>query len=616
MVADDESGEQWSGSTRTDLMAIWRLLRLRSLAGKFAALVGILTGSVLLITTADDVFNGAVDLRKTMLLGGLAALVSWATFLYTRRMVRDPLGQLFIALERVKRGKFERIEIQRTGDELEYLGDAFNSMVETLISAQREQKRLQESLEQKVKARTEEVEHARLRAEQAMREAQEADQAKSEFLANMSHELRTPMNGVLGMIRLVLDSPLTQTQREHLDTAQRCAYSQLALVNDLLDLSKIEAGKVVLEQAPFEVRTLADDCLKTHMQPAVEKGLLMSLQVEGDLPERLIGDSLRIYQIVSNLLGNAVKFTDSGSVLLRMHGEPTSPGELKLHIEVADTGAGIPPDKQQVIFEKFTQADTSVGRRYGGSGLGLAITRRLVEMQQGTISLRSEVGRGTTFFVALPLRVDLGSVVRRTGETSIRTYARPPGVPPVAREPEKEVAWKNLLARNLETQDRPVLAAGARTVPVLSAPEAAAVGAGKGIRVLIVEDNLVNQKVVDSMLKKSGFETVVTGNGQEALDTLRRGGKFDLVLMDVQMPVMDGIEATMEIRRNPEWAYLPVIAMTAHAMVGDQEKCLEAGMNAYVSKPLNPPHLRAVIEDHVKRARTLRMPATGGASLN
>jgi signal transduction histidine kinase/ActR/RegA family two-component response regulator len=553
---------------------------------------------VVTIVSAYDAGNGQFDWLKGCLLFVLLILLCGTTYHYSIKMIREPLRRLLLGIDRVKRGNLEQIELIPTGDELEYLGNTFNAMIDNLIKAHDDFRRHQEQLENRIRVRTEELEQAKAKSEVAMKEALEANEAKSDFLANMSHELRTPMNGILGMIQLVLDTPLSDIQREHLETADRCARAQLALVNDLLDISKIEAGKLGLEKVPFDVRKIADDALKVQMTVAGEKGLSLSSQIAADLPVQLIGDSLRILQIVTNLLSNAVKFTDSGSVILRIQGEATkTANEIRLQIEVSDTGCGIPLHKQKLVFEKFAQADTSVQRKYGGTGLGLTIVRRLVEMQGGTISLRSEVGVGSSFFVSLPLLVDPNAAARRR-----RPNAPVAAAPAYASSPafETRVAASGLAASGLAASG---LAAGglaakkepARERPIESIPT------GKA-RILIVEDNLVNQKVVDSMLRNAGYATHVTGNGQEALLALGQRS-FDIVLMDVQMPVMNGIDATLALRKNPSWAHLPVIAMTAHAMIGDQQKCLEAGMDAYVSKPLNPAHLKLLIEEHLKRTR-------------
>ncbi|MBL8235223.1 MAG: two-component sensor histidine kinase BarA, partial [Bryobacterales bacterium] len=262
-----------------------------------------------------------------------------------------------------------------TGDEIEFLGQSFNKMIDRLISTQNEVRQHQELLEERIRQRTHQL-------ELAMQREQAANQAKSEFLANMSHELRTPMNGVLGMIDMVLDSSLNADQRDQLETAQRCANSLLALLNDVLDLSKIEAGKMVLERIPFDLRVLVDDTVRSHRPKASKKDIVLTLEIAPDAPRRISADPLRLRQILSNLLSNAVKFTEHGSVRISVARRSKEHGG-DLVLEVADTGVGIPEDKLSYIFEKFTQADGSISRKYGGTGLGLAITKKLVDMHGG-----------------------------------------------------------------------------------------------------------------------------------------------------------------------------------------------------------------------------------------
>jgi CheY-like chemotaxis protein len=398
-------------------------------------------------------------------------------------------------------------------------------------------------LEQRIGERTEQLEEAMLRA-------QAASQAKSEFLANVSHELRTPMNGVIGMLDVVMEHNLPQEQAEELQTAQRCAYSLLALLNEILDLSKIEAGKMTLERVPFDVRALLEDCLKSHQPSADKNGVELRSEISADVPGQILGDPLRIRQVLSNLLSNAVKFTEHGSVSVRMDTEFSGTGAFSLRLTVEDTGTGIPADKLVSIFDKFTQADGSVSRKYGGTGLGLAITRKLVEMHGGQIRVSSEVGRGTTFVATLPCEI---------------------GVDEASRE------------RIVET------------LPQLHVEAGRAPG-----RILIVEDNQVNQKVVTSVLRKRGYFIELANDGQEALAKLEKNGPYDLVLMDVQMPVLDGLETTRLIRKDSRWKNLPVVAMTAHAMNGDKERCLAAGMNGYLSKPVQPSHLLDTVDQYLR----------------
>jgi CheY-like chemotaxis protein len=361
----------------------------------------------------------------------------------------------------------------------------------------------------------------------------------------MSHELRTPMNGLLGMLDLALDGGASGEQKDQLETAQRCAYSLLALLNDILDLSKIEAGKMLLEKIPFEARAVVEDCVKSQAAKAIQKKIDLRFETDPGVQPSLLGDPLRVRQIVANLLSNAIKFTDHGSVLVKLHLSPAVDGRVNATIQVSDTGPGIPSDKLSSIFEKFTQADGSITRKYGGTGLGLAITRRLVDIHGGEVRVDSLVGKGSTFRVTLPCEV-------------------------------APIVVSNVVPMQSETRGE-----------TLPAPPAA--------RLLLVEDNLVNQKVVLAILRKKGYRIDVANDGREALAKLD-AANYDLVLMDVQMPVLDGLEATRLIRSEPRWDLLPVVAMTAHAMNGDRERCLQAGMSAYISKPVQPAHLIATIE--------------------
>jgi CheY-like chemotaxis protein len=354
------------------------------------------------------------------------------------------------------------------------------------------------------------------------------------------------MNGILGMIEIVLDSSMKTDQREHLETAQRCANSLLALLNDVLDLSKIESGKMQLEKAPFHLPRIINECVRAHELKARQKGIELREQIDRSLPPVVVGDELRIGQIVANLLSNAVKFTEQGSVTVRLcNGRGSQDGVVALNLDVSDTGTGIPAEKLPVIFEKFTQADGSISRKYGGTGLGLTITKRLVELHGGKIWVESEVGRGSTFHVTI----------------------------------ECEIASKTTATPSKEQVAKPEVSMPAGSV-------------------LVVEDNLVNQKVVAAILRKRGFDVVLAGNGSEALEKLENEA-FGLVLMDVQMPVLDGLEATRIIRKDLRWRRMPIVAMTAYAMNGDRERCLEAGMNGYISKPVHSAHLLATVEQYI-----------------
>ncbi len=516
----------------------------RSLSTKFFVFTVILLSWAMLALFGHDIGTGNLTWSTWLLLMAMIALLAAALSRFTIRVLTRPLCLLEEGISSVTEGRLEPIQVSRTRDEIEFLGQSFNRMIERLNATQDEVRQHQELLEQRIGQRTEDL-------ELAMHKAMHASQAKSEFLANMSHELRTPMNGVLGMIDIVLDSPLTTEQREQLDTAQRCARSLLGLLNDILDLSKIEAGKLVLERLPFDLRVIIEDGVRAHRPKAARKGITLNVEIDETVPAKVTADPLRMRQILFNLLSNAVKFTERGSVKIRV--SRTSTDETgSLEIEVQDTGVGIPPDKLEWMFEKFTQADGSTSRKYGGTGLGLAITRMLVEMHDGAISVQSEVGRGSKFRILLPASVCIQTA---------------PGV-----------EQRDLLICDTQTDSR-------TTAPAI----------------LVVEDNHVNQKVVTALLRKKGYHVDVANHGREALEYLDLLA-YGLVLMDIQMPVMDGLEATRAIRRDPRYQNLPIIAMTAHAMSGDRERCLAAGMNGYLTKPLNPATLINVIQEFLNRS--------------
>jgi len=354
---------------------------------------------VAVIVLAYAVHQGRLSLLEGALVVAVVVIAAGSIACFTILLLVRPLALLQKGLTAVGEGRLEPLQISRTGDEIEMVGQSFNRMIEALKASREEIRSHNELLEERIRRRTEDLEEATRRAELASR-------AKGEFLANMSHELRTPMPGVIGMIEMALDGALTSEQREQLETAHRCARTLLALLNDILDLSKIEAGKMVIEHIPVDLRLLVADCVFALEPLARSKGLRLSVEIPPEFPGRVMGDPLRLRQILNNLLINAVKFTETGSVAVRLNGvQAAGTNHFDLELQVADTGSGIPPEKLPLIFEKFTQADGSISRRYGGTGLGLAITSRLVQMHGGRIRVESEVGRGTTFFISLRLEL-------------------------------------------------------------------------------------------------------------------------------------------------------------------------------------------------------------------
>lgn len=623
-------------------------------------------------------------LLVSLLLVGGGLFLNTLIAIHLSRSVTDPIHELTRAINRLREGKLDTRVEMTAGPELEELASGLNAMAGSLQQARDEMQQNVDQATEDLRETLETIEVQNIELDLARKQALEASRIKSEFLANMSHEIRTPLNGIIGFTDLLLKAPASAQQRDHLNTIRKSSEILLTIINDILDFSKIEAGKLVLDRTPFHLRETVEEVLIMLAPAAHEKNLDLAPLIYTDVPDAFMGDPLRIKQVLTNLVNNAIKFTQHGEVVVRVMLDEDARDDDRIRISITDTGVGLSESQQESIFNAFNQADASTARQYGGTGLGLVISHRLVEEMGGEIGVDSELGRGSSFWFSLPLETSgatetaaphplsgesvLYLEYQETTGLAITNLLRESGVAVThASDPQEVIAQVQsaqasglgfalvilgvarhllhsnqhrelirtleyecdcrvlLLTPTLNEDTSPLvsMASAHMTKPVrrtffqqrlrqliqgtgdlseqpqAAAPLPAAHPQETNARVLAVDDNAANLKLVTTLLREFNLHVDDVGSGYEALQRLQQE-TFDLVLMDVQMPGMDGTEATTRIRRlNNANSHVPVIALTAHALSEEREHLLASGFDGYLTKPINPSLIAHTLQRHL-----------------